>query len=187
MTCNYSAPRRGARIYSRGLASEASVTPGMRAANVCTPEGCKESSHPSGVMPQGFAVLHSLLQEWRMLQCGIAPPGQAGRIERQRKLRAATLARETGRPVNLRRDSLFDLEQPPRLAGQGCFRPFLFCSIRPAWPGGAIPHCRVFTFEAKTLRHCPSGVRIQPTNSYQGLRASRLTHGYFPCTPPGCL
>src|SRR5436190_10944005 len=49
MKDNDSAPRRGARIDSRGLASRASVTPGMRAASVCTPEGRKESSHPSGV------------------------------------------------------------------------------------------------------------------------------------------
>src|SRR5438045_1569010 len=33
----------------------------------------------------------------------------------------------------------------------------------------------------------PSGVRIQSSNRYQGLRASRLTPGYFPCTPPGCV
>jgi len=45
MKDNSSAPRRGARIFSRGLASAASVTPGMRAASVCTPEGCKESSN----------------------------------------------------------------------------------------------------------------------------------------------
>jgi hypothetical protein len=39
MKRNYSAPQRGARIYSRGLASGESVTPGMRAANVLHPGG----------------------------------------------------------------------------------------------------------------------------------------------------
>jgi hypothetical protein len=43
---NYSAPQRGARIYSRGLASGASVTSGMPAANVLHPGGVKEILSP---------------------------------------------------------------------------------------------------------------------------------------------
>src|SRR5688572_4426916 len=79
------------------------------------------SRHPCGAMPQGFCLTSRKRRRVR-----IAPPGQAGRIERQRKFRAATLARETGRSVNLKRDSLFDLEQPPRLADQGGFASFSF-------------------------------------------------------------
>jgi NitT/TauT family transport system substrate-binding protein len=50
----------GCREISRGLASRASVTPGLRTANVRTPEGCEESSHPSGVRIKPLKIYRGL-------------------------------------------------------------------------------------------------------------------------------
>ena len=73
MKRNYSAPRRGGRIFSRGLASGATVTPGMRVIDVCTPEGCKESSHPSGVQIEPLNIDQGLRTSRLPLAILLAP------------------------------------------------------------------------------------------------------------------
>jgi hypothetical protein len=188
---NYSAPRRGATIYSRVLASGASVTPGMRAANVCTPEGCKESGLRASRLTPGYPPCTPHLSKLAIVgsskrrtdtgfgacrakevsQASMGPPGQVkdGRADPSdlQRYRAAPFSEAGGGSTSAKKR--FDRAGSTALSRGKELRVFSY-SARSVPPGQA--------------GHSPSGT-FWRTVGFSRDRQS-LIGADVHCTPPGC-